>query len=180
MLEKQYNTIDLQSVLNEIKETFLPKGDKRALVVHIEYNADSYFNEPIVNGDEEYWEISARNSVDIMFYNPNAYCTVAYRLNNGYGETNPFTQVANHDSCWRYGVSRCLEEGYKDLDDRFENEMVKMGLSQEEMVDTINKNIPRIHKSFGISNGIKIIDEPIISVEESNSDNYNREIKVNF
>lgn len=180
MLDREYRMTELESVLNEVKESFLPKGDKRALVVTINYNASVYLDEPIENDDEEYWEIDGRNSIEILFYNPNNYCTVAYRLNNEYGESNDFHQVANHDSCWRDGVSRCLEEGYKDLDVNFTKECSKLGIDNDSLVKILTKNKINLHQNFGISRGFKIIDEPEIRSNESNSDNYNRDLQVNF
>jgi hypothetical protein len=180
MLKKEYNSVEIQTVLNEVKRSFLPKGDKRALVVSLDYNASIYLDEPIeVNGDE-IWEISSRNFVEIMFYNPNNYCTVAYRLNNPYGETNDFHQVANHDSCWRDGVSRCLEEGYKNLDELFTKECSDLGLDEESLTKILSDKNIHLHKDFGIGDGFKLIEEPEIRSDESNVDNYYRDLQVNF
>jgi hypothetical protein len=180
MLERKYRNIEIESVLNEVKESFLPKGDKRVMVVTLCANINVYLPSLIEINGEEIWELNGRNSIDIMFYNPNNYCTVAYRLNNGYNETGDFIQVANHDSCWRDGVSRCLEEGWKNLDDSFTSDMLELGLSENELLEILKKNIPSLSQGFGISNGFKMIDEPEFHSDESSSDNYNRSLKVNF
>ena len=180
MLERKYKTIDIEDTLNEVKRSFLPKGDKRVLVVSLFYNIYVYLDSMITVDGNDVWEINGSGSIDIMFHNPNNYCTVAYRLNNGHNETGDFTQVANHDSCWTDGVSRCLDEGWKDLDDNFTAELVKLGLNEDEMMELIKNNKPHLSQNFGISNGFKIIDEPVFHSDESSGDNYNRKLKVNF
>lgn len=170
-MKNELRYIELQEILNNFKEFLLPKGDKRALVVTVYYTASAYLSEEI---DGEY-EITDRVKMEILFYNPNNYCKVACRVND-----TKFILVADHDSCWRDGVNRCIDIAYEALDESYTKEVSRVlgDNSEDKLRDILSDNEIRISKSVGgISNGFKIIDEPFIKKIE---DKYDSQLETNF
>ena len=150
----KYN-ISTGSMLNELKNFLLPKGDKRVLVVTLVYDVSIYSPE----------EINEYIKIDIMFYNPNNYCKVACRIDN----TN-FKLVADHDSSWSEGVNRCLDMAFEDLDNKFTdsvNRVLGSSVSIERKDVSLYKKVE----------GFKFIDNPEIKILE---DSYDSPLETNF
>jgi len=114
------DSIGIDEMTNEVVRKFLPKGTKdKVLIFNLILEAYNY------NGKDSTWQGSCYN-LQIGFYAPNNYIKVGYRLN----ENDPFTHVADHDSCWREGAKRAVDATINKMD----KEIEEKGLQDEDLL----------------------------------------------
>lgn len=132
--------IAIDSMINEVVSTFLKKGTRdKVLTVSINLNIDDYSK-----------DVSVYKTIEIGYYAPNNYIQVGYRLS----DEEPFTHVANHDSCWREGAGRAMNF----VEDLMVKEAKEKGVTgKEEIYVSVN---------FGFR-GIRIIDNHVFDFKET-------------
>lgn len=137
------DVIKIDKVVNEVVKTLLPKGTRdKVLMFNIVLSLDNYKNE----------DKSVYKNLYIAYYSPNNFTRVGYRI----GNEGKFIHVANHDSCWREGVSRALKET---------NELILKDLESKNIFNDDVKDF-HIDTNFGLT-GIKLHDNSQLVYEKT-------------
>lgn len=156
-MKNNFQTIELEKVLNSLKEQVLPKGDERALVFNLSFTLSIYGEETTI-----YEHLILR----ILFYNPTNYVKVAYSF-----DKDNFQQVANHDSTWREGVKRSLQAAEKFLTQRLKDSTEREGLDIDDQEPNLYISIPHRQTFFDL------IQDPSIEAKDKSP---NSELITNF